>query len=193
MTFHLLLGVVHLVVLPHHASFHLLHQVPPDGAGCDRVDQVKNRQTGADQRVLRRLEESEDSERDVNDSQLYFLSQKLKHTHTHLEASDLRVFVLLAQGGVDPVEDDVIGHLLAIAKVRQDHQSVPECPAGHQINTESLGQVLNESHERKTWRPDLLISCHTSARVCSELPSFRFSPPMPTREKRATSLLSPTA
>lgn len=40
--FHLILGVVHLVVLPQHASLHVLHQVPPDGAGCDGVNQVKH-------------------------------------------------------------------------------------------------------------------------------------------------------
>lgn len=40
--FHLILGVVHLIVLPQHASLHVLHQVPLDGAGCDGVNQVKH-------------------------------------------------------------------------------------------------------------------------------------------------------
>lgn len=143
--FSLILGVVHLVVLHHHASFHLLHQVPPDGTRCDSVDQVKNRQAGANQRVLHRQQVSEHEEEDIKK----ILKCTLFARRAHLEAFDLRAFVFLSQGGVNPVDDDVVGHLLAITKVRQDHQSVPECPTSHRMNTDLLDQVSNEALKRE--------------------------------------------
>lgn len=39
------------------------------------------------------------------------------HTHTHLEAADLCVLAFLAQGGVDPAEDNLISHLFSITQI----------------------------------------------------------------------------
>ena len=54
------------------------------------------------------------------------IQQALSDTCTHLEAADLRVLAFLAQGGVDPVEDDQISNLLSITQIRQNPHCVPE-------------------------------------------------------------------
>lgn len=64
---------------------------------------------------------------------------------------------------------------------KEDRQLKPlKSVQNGQPNNISPVSEKSQSFGRCTY---LLISCQTSARVCIELPSFKFCPPMPTREK----------
>lgn len=203
--FLLLLGVVEFIFVLQHSFLSSLHHVPLDCTGSDGINQVNDWQTGADQFVLQRTVKwgQMHTQSRLFDTNTICMQTNIPWSCWSVSPcvsgsgwcwpswgwSDLRPF-LHRPNRTKPA--------LCTWRItsRTDNWSCTRSSCVQTNEIDENGQsVFPKQYYYSVKKPHeyLLISCQTSARVCMALLLFMFSPPIPTREKWATSLPSSTA